>query len=79
MLATLGFWIAVLDLACWGVCFVWMHRISKRQNAVLDELRGQGQRIERISKEEHALVKEIHPVVGELDQKIDDVHRAVKD
>jgi hypothetical protein len=56
-----------------------MHRVSNRQNAVLDELREQGQRIERIAREEHKLVKEIHPAVGELDQKIDDVHRAVKD
>lgn len=53
MLAIAGFCLAVVDLGCWAVCFVWMHRISSRQNALLDELRQQGNRIERVSNEEH--------------------------
>jgi hypothetical protein len=79
MLATVGFWIAVVDLACWGIFFVWMHRISRRKNAVLDGLRDQARRIELIAREERKLVKVIHPAVNELDQKVDDVHRAIKD
>ena len=71
MLAIIGFWIAVADLFCWVVCFIWMHRISTRQNALLDELRQQGRRIEHVSNEEHRLVKDLHPVVGQMHHKIE--------
>ena len=29
------FWMTVAGTLCWGVCFVWMHRISARQDALL--------------------------------------------
>jgi len=44
-------------MACWPVCFWWMHRISARQNAVLKQLHEQGRRIEDVSKEEHHILK----------------------
>jgi hypothetical protein len=28
------FWMTVLSTGCWLVCFWWMHRISKRQDAM---------------------------------------------
>src|SRR5947208_11319341 len=51
---------------CWIVCFWWMHRISTKQNALLQQLREQGKRIEKLSKIEHDLIKEVHPQVGEI-------------
>ena len=33
---------------------------------MLDELRGQARRIEKLSKAEHDLIKEVHPQVGEI-------------
>jgi hypothetical protein len=66
MLALAGLVIGILDLGCWLICFYWMHQISNRQNAVLEELRQQGARIERVSNEEHKIIKELHPAVGEI-------------
>jgi hypothetical protein len=60
------FWITVLSAACWIVCFWWMHRISARQDALLA-------RIERLSKVEHDLIREVHPQVGEIKQAVDQV------
>ena len=53
-----------------------MHRISKEQSAVLHQLRQQGERIERLSKEEHQLVKELHPQVGEIKEDIQQMAEA---
>ena len=69
----------VLDLiniagrGCWLVCFWWMHRISSRQNAVLEQLRKQGYRIENISKEEHDILCELHPNVEAIQEGVDEV------
>src|SRR3712207_7667709 len=57
----------------------WMHRISSRQNAILEALRQQGKRIETLSKEEHELIKDVHPAVGEIREDMADVKHAVKD
>ena len=62
----LALWLTVGGTACWGVCFWWMHRISTSQNKMLEELRGQARRIEKLSKAEHDLIKEVHPQVGEI-------------
>jgi len=43
-----------------------MYRISNKQNMLLDQLREQGKRIERLSKIEHDLIKEVHPQVAEI-------------
>lgn len=70
---------ALLDLAnliglgCWCVCFWWMHRISSRQDALLDQLRRQGHRIEKISEEEHALMSEVHPNVAAIQKTVGEV------
>ncbi|HEX8830277.1 MAG TPA: hypothetical protein VF705_03880 [Longimicrobium sp.] len=65
-LAALAFWMTVFGTVCWGVCFWWMHRISRRQDALLSELREQTRRIETLSREEHQLIREVHPQVGEI-------------
>jgi hypothetical protein len=70
-------WITVLNIGCWGVCFWWMHRISTRQNAVLDQLREQAQRIEKVAKEEHAILTELHPNVEAIQKEVGEVSEKV--
>jgi len=66
-------WLTVLGTLCWGLCFWWMHRISSRQDTLLNELREQGRRIEALSREEHELIREVHPQVGEIRQSLEAV------
>jgi len=63
---SLAFWMTFAGTICWGVCFWWMRRLSHKQNALLDQLREQGKRIERLSRIEHDLIKEVHPQVNEI-------------
>lgn len=64
---------------CWGVCFWWMWVISAKQNRLMDQLREQGRRIEKLSKAEHDLIKEVHPQVGEIKEGMDEMIAAVKE
>jgi hypothetical protein len=64
-------------IGCWGVCFWWMHRISSRQDAMLKELHEMTQRIERLSKMEHDLIRDVHPQVGEIKDQVETVKEAV--
>lgn len=66
-------WITVADLGCWSVCFWWMHRISKRQDAVLNQLQQQARRSERVSKEEHEILTELRPSVHKIVKDLNDV------
>jgi hypothetical protein len=66
-----------VGIACWLVCFWWMHRISARQDTMLKELHEVAKRIEQLSKAEHDLIREVHPQVGEIKEKVDDVAEAV--
>ena len=68
----------IAGLGCWIVCFWWMHRISSRQNAVLEQLRKQGQRVEDISHEEHAILSELHPNVEAIQKGVDEVSEKVE-
>jgi len=69
---------AVIGTACWVVCFIWMHRISTRQDNVLKELHEMAQRIERFSKAEHELIREVHPQVSEIKESVEAVARTVE-
>ena len=69
---------AVIGTGCWVVCFVWMHRISTRQDNVLKELHEMAQRIERFSKAEHELIREVHPQVSEIKESVEAVARTVE-
>jgi hypothetical protein len=71
-------WLTLVGTICWGICFLWMHQISTRQNSLLDELREQGRRIENISRVEHDLIKEVHPQVGEIKEGMAEVMAVVK-
>jgi hypothetical protein len=66
-----------LGMACWIVCFWWMHRISSRQEAMLEELHDMTTRIERLSKAEHDLIQEVHPKVSEIKEHVENVAHAV--
>jgi len=75
----LAFWMTVSGTICWAGCFWWMHRISAKQNYLLDRLREQGQRIEKLSRIEHDLIKEVHPQVSEIKQGVEDMKAAVQE
>jgi hypothetical protein len=78
-LTILSFLLALLGTACWGVCFWWMFRISEKQNHLLDKLGDQGKRIERLSKIEHDLIKEVHPQVSDIKEGMQEMMAAVKE
>jgi hypothetical protein len=69
---------SVVDIGCWGVCFWWMHRISERQNAMLEELQQQARSIEELSKEEHEILKELHPTVQKIEEGVDQVKESTQ-
>jgi hypothetical protein len=66
-----------VGIACWLVCFWWMHRLSSRQEAMLKELHDMTTRIESLSRAEHDLIREVHPKVSEIKEKVEDVADAV--
>ena len=74
-----SFWLTLIGTLCWIVCFWWMHRISTKQNALLDQLHLQGERIEKLSRIEHDLIKEVHPQVSEIKEGMDTIVAVVKD
>jgi uncharacterized protein YdeI (YjbR/CyaY-like superfamily) len=78
-ISTLAFAMTLLGTGCWAVCFWWMYRISAKQNSLLDRLTEQGKRIERLSKIEHDLIKEVHPQVGVIKEGMEEVIAAVKE
>lgn len=75
----LAFWMTVAGTLCWVVCFWWMYLISNKQNTLLDQLREQGKRIEKLSKIEHDLIKEVHPQVAEIKEGLDAMVCAAKE
>ena len=77
--STIAFWLGVLGTLCWAVCFCWMYLISDKQNKMLDRLGEQTKRIEKLSKVEHDLIKQVHPQVGEIKDGMDEMIAAVKE
>ena len=76
---SLAFWMTLTGTVCWAVCFWWMRRLSLKQNALLDQLREQGKRIETLSRIEHDLIKEVHPQVNEIKEGMEEMIAAVKE
>ena len=56
-----------------------MRRLSIKQNFLLDQLRDQGKRIEKLSRLEHDLIKEVHPQVGEIKEGMEEMIAVVKE
>jgi hypothetical protein len=75
----LVFLMTLAGTVCWPICFWWMYRISAKQNYVLDQLSNQGRRIEKLSKIEHDLIKEVHPQVSEIKEGMEEMKAAVKE
>ena len=75
----LAFWMTLGGTICWGVCFWLMHRLSVKQNTLLDQLRAQGKRIEKLSQIEHDLIKEVHPQVNEIKEGMEEMIAVVKE
>ena len=75
----IAFWLTLIGTFCWVVCFCWMYLISAKQNALLTQLHAQGKRIEKLSKLEHDLIKEVHPQVSEIRAGMDTVVGVVKE
>lgn len=73
----LAFWMTLVGTVCWGFCFWWMRRLSVKQNLLLDQLREQGKRIEKLSRIEHDLIKEVHPQVNEIKEGMETIIAAV--
>jgi hypothetical protein len=67
-------WVGV---GCWCVCFWWMHRISSRQDTMLEELHEMTKRIEKLSQAEHDLIRDVHPKVGEIKEHVENVREVV--
>jgi len=76
---TASFRLAFVRTGRRGVCFWWMKQISVGRNRLMEQLREQGRRIERLSKIEHGLIKEVHPQVGEIKQGLYEIIAAVNE
>jgi uncharacterized protein YdeI (YjbR/CyaY-like superfamily) len=75
----IAFWMTLVGTGCWAVCFWWMYRISAKQNYLLKQLAEQGKRIERLSKIEHDLIKEVHPQVNEIKEGMEEMIATAKE
>ena len=75
----IAFWMTSIGTVCWAVCFWWMHRISAKQNFLLERLREQGKRIEHLSTVEHDLIKEVHPQVSEIKEGVEEMIATTKE
>jgi len=69
--------LSFIGTLCWIVCFWWMHRISSRQDTTLEELHEMTARIEKLSRVEHDLIRDVHPQVSEIKEKVENVREAV--
>jgi hypothetical protein len=54
-----------------------MHRISSRQDATLEELHEMTTRTEKLSQCEHDLIRDVHPQVNEIKEKVENVREVV--
>jgi hypothetical protein len=73
----MAFVLGCIGTVCWAVCFWWMHRISSRQDAMLEELHEVTTRIEKLSRAEHDLIRDVHPQVSEIKEHVEDVREVV--
>jgi heme exporter protein D len=74
---TMGLVLSCIGTFCWIVCFWWMHSISTRQNAMLQEVREMTARIEKLSQAEHDLIRDVHPQVSEIKEHVESVREVV--
>ena len=75
----ISFGMTLIGTICWAICFWWMHRISTKQNDLLEKLCEQNKRIEKLSKVEHDLIKEVHPRVNEIKESMQEMIATTKE
>jgi DNA replication initiation complex subunit (GINS family) len=73
----MAFALGCIGTLCWAVCFWWMHRISSRQDAMLEEVHEMTKRVEKLSQAEHDLMSDVHPQVSEIKEHVQNVEEAV--
>jgi hypothetical protein len=73
----MAFALSSIGTVCWAVCFWWMHRISSRQDAMLEELHEMTKRIEKLSQAEHDLISDVHPQVSEIKEDVENVREVI--
>lgn len=73
----IAFILECVGITCWIGCFWWMHRLSSRQDAMLQELHRVMKRIEELSRAEHDMLREVHPNVEKIKESVEDVAVAV--
>jgi heme exporter protein D len=73
----IAFVLSCIGMACWVLCFWWMHSISSRQDAMLKELHEVTTRIEKLSQAEHDLISDVHPQVSEIKEHVQNVREVV--
>lgn len=71
------FVLTLFGTGCWAACFWWMHRISLRQEKMLRELHAVTERIEKLARAEHDLIREVHPKIGDIHESVEEVAEAV--
>jgi hypothetical protein len=69
--------LSCIGTLCWIVCFWWMHHISSRQDAMLEEVHAMTARIEKLSQAEHDLISDVHPQVSEIKDQVENVREVV--
>jgi hypothetical protein len=69
--------LSCIGTVCWVVCFWWMHRISSRQDSMLEELHEMTKRIEKLSQTEHDLISDVHPQVSQIREHVENVREVV--
>ena len=69
--------LSCIGTLCWIVCFWWMHRMSSRQDAMLEEVHAMTVRIEKLSQAEHDLISDVHPQVSEIKEQVENVRDVV--
>src|SRR5262245_4780498 len=73
----MAFVLGCIGTVCWAVCFWGTHRISSRQDAMLEELHEVTTRIEKLSLAEHDLIRDVHPQVSDIKEHGEDVREII--
>ena len=76
--ADITYWLTITGIVCWLVCFWWMWQISRKQESFLNALTEQGKRIEKLSKDEHDLIRDVHPKVQNIKEDVAKVAESVE-
>ena len=65
--------LAIADIACWCICFWWMHRIYKPTGCRARSIAKTSRTNRKISTEQHAILTEVHPNVESIQKTVDEV------